>query len=119
MISDPGSKTGVRLMPGSGSWQSASSVHLKDDFEVVDPNEILRRVGDLDIQRWRYTGETADIRHVGPTSEDFYSAFGLGGSQTSITTVDADGVALAAIQGLYELVQELQAEVKELRAELR
>ncbi len=33
--------------------------------------------------------------------------------------VDADGVALATIQGLYELVKELQAEVKELRAELR
>jgi hypothetical protein len=30
--------------------------------------------------------------------------------------VNADGVALAAIQGLYELVQELQVENEQMRA---
>ncbi len=52
-------------------------------------------------------------------AEDFYAAFGHGPNDHSITTVDGSGVALAAIQGLYELVKELQAEVRELRAELR
>jgi hypothetical protein len=39
-------------------------------------------------------------------AQDFQAAFALGESNTSIATVDADGVALAAIQGLYDLVQE-------------
>jgi hypothetical protein len=49
-------------------------------------------------------------------AEDFYAAFGHGPSERSITTVDASGVALAAIQGLYELVKEQQAEIERLRA---
>jgi restriction endonuclease S subunit len=35
-----------------------------------------------------------------------------------IGTVDADGVALAAIQGLHELVREKDAEIEELKARL-
>ncbi len=42
-------------------------------------------------------------------------AFGHGPGEHSITTIDADGVALAAIQGLYELVKEQQAEIERLR----
>ena len=62
-------------------------------------------------------------------AQDFYAAFGLGGSDTTITTVDPDGVALAAIQGLNEKVesrkqkaesriQKLEAENAELKARL-
>ncbi len=36
---------------------------------------------------------------------------------THITTVDADGVALAAIQGQYELSQEQAARIQSLEAE--
>jgi hypothetical protein len=35
----------------------------------------------------------------------------LGESNTTIATVDADGVALAAIQGLYQVVQEQKAQI--------
>jgi hypothetical protein len=34
-------------------------------------------------------------------AQDFSAAFHLGEETTGISTVDADGVALAAIQGLY------------------
>ena len=39
-------------------------------------------------------------------AQDFRAAFGLGESERTITTVDADGVALAAIQGLNRKVEE-------------
>jgi hypothetical protein len=52
-------------------------------------------------------------------AEDFYETFGLGDSDKSIGTLDADGVALAAIQGLFELVKEQQAEIEQLRAEMK
>ena len=44
-------------------------------------------------------------------AQDFHTAFGLGESDRHISAVDADGVALAAIQGLYKLVQEKDAQL--------
>jgi DNA-binding transcriptional MerR regulator len=38
-------------------------------------------------------------------AQDFHAAFGLGTDDKHIATVDADGVALAAIQGLNEKVE--------------
>jgi hypothetical protein len=43
-------------------------------------------------------------------AQDFYAAFGVGKDERHISTVDADGAALAAIQGLYAENQALQAE---------
>jgi hypothetical protein len=46
------------------------------------------------------------VRHVGPTSQDFHAVFGLNGEDNMhISSVDVQGVALAAIQGLNERVQ--------------
>ncbi len=53
---------------------------------------------------------------MGPMAQDFYAAFGLGIDDKHIVTVDADGVAFAAIQGLYELIEELQVENEHMRA---
>ncbi len=52
---------------------------------------------------------------MGPTAQDFYAAFGLGIDDKHIVTVDGNGVALAAIQGLYELVKDQQAEIEHMR----
>jgi hypothetical protein len=54
---------------------------------------------------------------MGPVAQDLYAAFGLGDSDTSISTVDADGVALAAIQELYSLVQAQDARIQALEEE--
>jgi hypothetical protein len=44
-------------------------------------------------------------------AQDFAAAFGVGEDDKHISTVDADGVALAAIQGLYKVVQEKDAKI--------
>jgi hypothetical protein len=49
-------------------------------------------------------------------AQDFYAAFGLGEDERHISTIDADGVALAAVQGLYALSQEQAARIDELEA---
>ena len=116
--SNSAATTGVMLANGAGSWTSASSVLLKDDFELVDPLSILDRIVAIPIQRWRYKSEDVGIRHVGPTAEDFYAAFGLGATDTGIATVDADGVALAAIQGLHALIQKQDALIEKQQAHL-
>ena len=55
---------------------------------------------------------------MGTFSEEFVDAFGLGKDNKHISTIDADGVALAAIQGLYELVSEQQAYIQSLETRL-
>ena len=45
-------------------------------------------------------------------AQDFHTAFGVGADDKHIATVDADGVALAAIQGLNQEVEEQRAELR-------
>ena len=99
------------------TWNNASDRNLKGAFEPVDARAMLAKVAALPLQSWSYTN-TPGTRHVGPMAQDFRAAFGLGADNKTIATVDADGVALAAIQGLHELVKEQSAELKSLRQEL-
>jgi len=55
---------------------------------------------------------------AGPVAQDFRAAFGLGDSETAISTVDADGVALAAIQGLNQKVEDRSQKLEERNAAL-
>ncbi|HNR92345.1 MAG TPA: tail fiber domain-containing protein [Dokdonella sp.] len=115
---DPGhlitTSTGASLT-GGGTWANASSVDLKTDFVPVDVEGTLARVLRLPLTTWVYRDSAEEGRHLGPMAEDFAAAFGLGAEAASISTVDADGVALAAIQGLNA---RLQAETAALREEL-
>ena len=52
-------------------------------------------------------------------AQDFRAAFKLGKDDKHISTVDADGVALAAIQALYRLSQRTDEQIRELEAQLQ
>ena len=94
------------------SFNSTSDRHAKQDFRSVEATAILEKVVALPISEWAYKGESA-TRHIGPVAQDFKEAFGLGSSDKSIATVDADGVALAAIQGLNRKMEFENAALKE------
>jgi len=110
--------SGVVLAPGSGSWSSLSDRNLKTGIEPVDTTEVLARVASLPLFEWSYIAQGPGVRHLGPTAQDFRAAFGLGEGSTTISAVDADGVALAAIQELHALVQAQQAQLDAQAAEL-
>ena len=98
------------------AFNTTSDRNAKTGFSAVDPQEVLRKVASLAITRWSFTNATA-IPHIGPVAQDFFAAFGVGGDDRHIATVDADGVALAAIQGLNaKLETELRAREAELLA---
>ena len=107
------SANGAHLTTG-GTWTNGSSRAFKHAFETIDVSEVLARVVALPVSRWQYR-ESGEGVHLGPMAEDFAEAFGLGGSTQHISTVDADGVALAAIQGLNA---KLEAENAALRSTL-
>jgi trimeric autotransporter adhesin len=106
--------TGAHLTTG-GAWTNSSDAARKEAFEAVDAEQVLERLARLPIRSWRYR-EEAGARHLGPTAQDFRAAFGLGGSETAIATVDADGVAMLAIQALERRTRELREEARRAEA---
>ena len=92
------------------SFANASDRNLKENFAPVNPREVLAKVAGLAVSRWNFKGD-AVTSHVGPMAQDFHAAFGLGTDDRHIATVDADGVALAAIQGLNQKVDEKDARI--------
>jgi hypothetical protein len=113
---DGNTASGVELAPGSGSWSSLSDREVKANMAPVDESLILLLLAGLPISTWSYTSQDPSVRHIGPVAQDFSAAFGVGEDDRHISTVDADGVALAAIQGLYQLVQEQNAQIVALEA---
>ncbi|MGH2987658.1 MAG: tail fiber domain-containing protein, partial [Solirubrobacterales bacterium] len=109
--------TGGFLSTG-GMWTNNSDEDLKQGFAAVEPREVLRTVAELPVRTWSY-GAEPDVRHIGPTAQDFHRAFGLGGDNRHIGSVDADGVALAAIKGLERIVGSQRERLHAQRASLR
>jgi trimeric autotransporter adhesin len=110
--------SGAHLVSGANQWSQLSDRNSKTAFQNVDAKNIAAAVAGLPIQSWQYKSQDASIRHIGPMAQDFSAAFGLGEDEHYIGTLDADGVALAAIQGLYQLNQEQAAEIQSLKARL-
>jgi hypothetical protein len=98
----------------SGTVTGSSDRNVKEHFSSVNPRDVLDKVSALPITEWNYITDGQTLRHIGPMAQDFYSAFNVGLDNKHISMVDADGVALAAIQGLN---QKVEADNADLRAE--
>ncbi|MCP5528073.1 MAG: tail fiber domain-containing protein [Verrucomicrobiales bacterium] len=120
-VNGSGSPTaGATLAAGSGSWASWSDRNGKENFQTIDPVEILDKVAALPVSRWNWKSQDASQQRIGPMAQDFHSAFGLGGDDDRhITGSDADGVALAAIQGLNRKLEERNAALEQELSELK
>jgi len=118
-----GTATGVELAAGGNSWSAVSDRNVKENFAQVDARAVLEKVAALPMTTWNLKSQPKEIRHIGPMAQDFHAAFKVGEDDRHISSSDADGVALAAIQGLNQkLTEELErrdAENAELRHELR
>ena len=108
---------GASLYAGSGSWNTLSNKDFKANLAPVDNRAILARLTAMPISTWNYTTQDASIRHLGPMAQDFSAAFHVGENDTTISTVDAQGVAFAALQGLNEVVQEKDARITQLESD--
>jgi Chaperone of endosialidase len=88
--------------------------NVKANFSNVNTRQVLERLSCMPIAEWNYKADPTSVHHIGPTSQDFKLAFGLNGDEDErISVVDAQGIALAAIQGLNE---KLNTENAQLRA---
>ena len=111
--------TGAYLPTGGTAWVVYSDRDGKKGVASVDPEDVLRKLAAMPISTWQWNAEPGSVRHMGPMAQDFHAAFGLGTTPKGIATVDADGVALAAIQGLNAKLETKLAEANSQIAELR
>ncbi|HRN52793.1 MAG TPA: tail fiber domain-containing protein [Gemmatimonadaceae bacterium] len=118
LYSNNNSSAGAFLPAGSGTWTSLSDRNRKQDFRALDGDFVLSRIRTMPIEEWSYISEGNQVRHVGPTAQDFRAAFGLGVDDLGISTVDIDGINLFAIQQLIERYETLKTEHDALRNEV-
>jgi uncharacterized coiled-coil protein SlyX len=116
-ITGSASNPNVTYIPGdSAGWTTTSSRAVKTNIDPVEPREALNGVKSMDIATWEYEredGDGAGTTHIGPMAEEFHDAFDVGSSDEHINSINADGVALAAIQGLSTELDETREELSE------
>lgn len=105
------------ISAGSSSWQTVSARAAKQSISPVDPESVLEGVKDPDVSTWEYDANEG-VRRMGPMAGEFYDTFELGDDPETIGHVDADRVALAAIQGLSERGEDRDDRIAELEVEL-
>ena len=115
----PGPIHNFNLLPNGnltilGTLTQSSDKAKKTAFSEVDATDVLNRVADMPITTWQFRFDEPELRHMGPTAQDFYAAFGLGVSDKTIAPVDGIGVALAAIQSLNSEAKLKQEKIDEL-----
>jgi hypothetical protein len=98
-------------------FTTTSDRAAKENFRPVDAQQVLAKVAAMPIARWNFKA-LPGAEHIGPMAQDFHAAFGIGVDDKHIATVDADGVALAAIQGLNQKVEEQRAQLGQKETEI-
>jgi hypothetical protein len=106
--------TGVTV---NGTFNNLSDRNAKQDFKHVDPSRILARVALLPLSEWSYK-EDPNTRHIGPMAQDFHSLFNIGTDEKHIAPIDEGGVALAAIQGLNQKLEDRDTRITALEKEV-
>ena len=95
---------------GTG-WNCTSDRNAKERVTPISPKRVLEQLVAMPVSTWSIIGSS--LRQMGPMAQDFYQAFGLGDTDRAINSVNANGVAFAAIQGLN---QKLTAQGTVIRA---
>ena len=101
----------------SKRFSGYSDRDAKTAFAPVDEREVLKRLAEIRVESWAYKTAPA-VRHIGPMAQDFAAAFRVGEDDRYIDLIDANGVAMAAIQGLRRLVREQEGRIAALEARL-
>lgn len=108
---------GVQMVGGASQWLQLSDAGAKHLFRELSGEDVLERIARMPVTEWSYKAQDASIRHIGPTAQDFHAAFGLGESTEHIGTLDAGGVALAAVKALESRSREMRVREEMLTAQ--
>src|SRR5215467_7361248 len=110
----------VHVIEGQVGFTSVSDKTKKENFQLVDGEEVLGKIRGFELTSWNFIGhDPKEFRHYGPIAQDFFAAFGhdaVGqiGTDTTINSGDIAGILMIAVQAL----EKRTAELKQTKAEL-
>jgi hypothetical protein len=120
-VSIPGSAQNQMLLTSAGNmtisgttYNTGSSRGIKENFAAISPQDVLRRVVGMPLTEWNLK-TVPNERHIGPIAEDWWATFGLGMDDKHVSVTDVGGVALAAIKGLNQVVEQKDEAIAQLR----
>ena len=108
LLSNPQGSSGATLHPGAVSWSVPVTTAQMVGAQPVSGINILAKLSKLPLKQYNLTSQNSDVKHIGPSAEDFYATFGLGESAGSINSADQSGVTMAAVQALYQVTLQQQ-----------
>ncbi len=114
----------VTVIEGQVAYTFSSDKNQKENFQPVDGQEVLRKIGEFDLKSWNYIGhDSQKMRHYGPMAQDFFAAFGHDGvgaigTETTINSGDMAGILMIAVQALGKENELMKAENSELKSRL-
>lgn len=102
------------LLSGIGAIKGLfpSSKQLKEDYQTINTEEILSKINQLDIEKWKYKG--INNYHLGPYAEQFKELFGVGDGE-SINMIDMFGVLLSSVKELSIKLKNIEEGLKNAR----
>ena len=110
------STAGAQLAANATAWSVLSDRNAKKNIAPVNYETVLDKLAQVPVEQWNYKWEKdGDVPNIGPMAQDFKHAFYPGRDDKSISTLEFDGVELAAIQGLNQKLNEKDAEIQDLK----
>ena len=106
--------TNVTVIEGQVAYTFTSDKTKKENFRLIDGEEVLKKLRDLSVPSWNYIGnDPKTLRHYGPMAQEFFVAFGNDGvgtvgSPTTINSGDMGGILMIAVQALEKRTAELK-----------
>lgn len=107
--------TGVSLSPGSSSWNSIIPPFTADNSDDLDGSDVLGKIERLSIRRYAADSET---QHISSSPEEFNELFNVGSANDQISPQDQSAVALAGIQEMINIINDLRAKNAELESRI-
>jgi len=114
-LSSSGVSQGPSLAPGGADWDANSDRNLKTEVSAIDHRAVLAKLAAMPVTSWQFKHDKAR-RYIGPMAQDFHAVFGLGSSDKTIGTLDANGVLFSSVKGLLEELKERDKTIAELKA---
>jgi len=114
----------VTVIEGQVGFTASSDRNKKENFQPVDGEEVLTKIGGLTLKSWNFIGQDPkQFRHYGPAAQDFFAAFGhdaigIIGTPITITSTDMEGILMVAAQALEKRTIEQKEEIEALKARL-
>jgi len=117
--------TNVTVIEGQVPYTWTSDKNQKENFQPVDGEQVLSKIGDLSVTSWNYIGhDPKQFRHYGPVAQEFFAAFGhdaVGkiGTDKTINSGDMEGILMIAVQTLAKRNAELETRIDALQQAIK